>query len=251
MIFLFTDYGPDLYQGQLESVLRKACPDTPILSLCANAPRHNPRAAAYLLAACCTKLPPESILLGIVDPGVGTWEDPPLILKLAQCWYLGPDNGLFDILRRRDKTAPAWRPSWRPEHKISPSFHGRDLYAPLARRIATGWHPPEKDRAPPRDKPRPWPDELPEIIYIDHFGNALSGLQASTYSKQQRFLANLRVLPHAETFGSAPKGAPFWYENSIGLVELAVNQGSAAALLGLNIGSPLLPLPPSHTHQPR
>ncbi len=242
MIFLFTDYGSGPYQGQLESAVRRHRPDARIIHLCTNAPRCNPRAAAYLLSACCAyRLPAEALLIGIVDPGVGTWEDPPLVLRLEQRWYVGPDNGLFDILRRRDRQQ-AWHPAWRPDN-ISPSFHGRDLYAPLAARILDGWRPPETERAPARHEQRRWPDELPEIIYLDHFGNALSGLQARHYSKVQRFLAGNRILRYADTFGGAQPGAAFWHTNSAGLVEFSVNQGSAAATLALEIGAPVTPLP--------
>jgi S-adenosylmethionine hydrolase len=79
--------------------------------------------------------------------------------------------------------------------------------------------------------------DLLSVIYIDHYGNAMTGVRAASISKAQRLALGRRALPHAPVFASA-KG-PFWYENSMGLVEIAAPRASAAASLGLEIGSPV------------
>ncbi len=86
---------------------------------------------------------------------------------------------------------------------------------------------------------REWPDDLAEIVYVDHFGNAMTGLRAATLAPNAKLAAAGRVLERARTFGDRPPGAPFWYENSNGLAEIAVNQGRADRDLGLAIGSPV------------
>ena len=84
-----------------------------------------------------------------------------------------------------------------------------------------------------------WPDDLCEIVYVDHFGNAMTGLRAAMLPPGARLAAAGRVLDRARTFSDLPPGAAFWYENSNGLAELAVNQGRADRDLGLAIGSPV------------
>jgi S-adenosylmethionine hydrolase len=95
---------------------------------------------------------------------------------------------------------------------------------------------PHKDSAHRRTD---WPDDLCEIVYVDHFGNALTGLRAVMLSRDASLVAAGRVLERAGTFSDRPPGTAFWYENSNGLAEIAVNQGRADRDLGLAIGSPL------------
>jgi S-adenosyl-L-methionine hydrolase (adenosine-forming) len=82
-----------------------------------------------------------------------------------------------------------------------------------------------------------WPDDLAEIVYVDHYGNAMTSLRAGLVPKTTSLLAGGQAIPHARTFADMPGGAAFWYENSNGLAEIAVNLGSAAEALGLAIGS--------------
>jgi S-adenosylmethionine hydrolase len=84
-----------------------------------------------------------------------------------------------------------------------------------------------------------WPDDLPEIAYIDRFGNAMTGLRASALPAKARLSAGDRVLSRATTFSDVAEGEAFWYENANGLAEIAVNAGRAATALGLDIGTPV------------
>ena len=84
-----------------------------------------------------------------------------------------------------------------------------------------------------------WPDDLSEIVYVDHYGNAMTGVRAAMLPPDARLAATGRVLDRARTFSDLPPGAAFWYENSNGLAEIAVNQGRADRDLGLAIGSPV------------
>lgn len=235
MIVLLTDYGPHgPYLGQVEAVLSRMAPDQKIITLFPDLPPHNPRAAAYLLAAYSAGFPPGTIFLCVVDPGVGSFTDDPVVMNLDQCWYVGPDNGLFDIVARRAHPSACRRIDWRPQ-QLSASFHGRDLYAPVCAMLATGTEFSTTAKAW-RDR-RGWPDDLDEIVYLDGFGNCMTGRRASTLTTSQKLMVNQHVVAHARTFAAAPAGAAFWYENSSGLVELAVNGGSAQVKLGLSVGS--------------
>lgn len=239
MIALFTDYGHrGPYVGQVMAVLRREAPDVAIVPLISDAPCFQPQAAAYLLAACAPEFPRGSVFLCVIDPGVGT-DRGAGALRADGRWYVGPDNGLFEIVIRRAQRADWW-PLPRPAQRLSATFHGRDWFAPAAARLARGSAPagPRQSTAALR---RPdWPDDLAEIIYIDDFGNAMSGVRAAEVDRATTVVAHGHALTWARTFADVSPGCPFWYENANGLLEIAVNQGNAADRLALAVGSPLV-----------
>jgi S-adenosylmethionine hydrolase len=156
---------------------------------------------------------------------------------------VGPDNGLFELVKRRAVTpSREWEITWRPA-ALSPSFHGRDLFAPVAARLALGETPPGTLRDPETMARNAWPDDLPEIVYLDRYGNAMTGLRAGLLPGAARLVVGEREVPPARTFSSVPPGAAFWYENSTGLAEIAVNLGRADAELDLRIGSAVVVKP--------
>ena len=239
MIVLFTDFGlGGPYTGQVQAVLRRTAPDTDIISLFADAPAHDPKAAAYLLAAYVEEFPPGTVFLCVVDPGVGGTRTPGVFMADGR-WYVGPENGLMEIvMRRAGDAAKWWEITWRPQ-RLSATFHGRDLFAPVAARIALGEEPPGRER-PLEDTRRPeWPDDLAEVVFIDRFGNGLTGMRAAQVPAGAELEVAGKRLQWADAYLDVPPGAPFWYENANGLAELAVNQGRADRDLGLGIGTPI------------
>jgi S-adenosyl-L-methionine hydrolase (adenosine-forming) len=236
MILLFTDFGlSGPYLGQVRAVLAAAAPAVPVIDLFADAPSRDPRAAAYLLAAYGPWFAPGSVLFCVVDPGVGG-SRAALAIEADGRWYVGPDNGLFEIILRRAVSAQVWEIAWRPE-QLSASFHGRDLFAPVAARLALGESPPGAPRALDHGRHPGWPDDLPEIVYVDQYGNAMTGLRASQLPADATLLvASGRRIARARTFGDVPPRAALWYENANGLAEIAVNLGRADQALGLTIG---------------
>jgi S-adenosyl-L-methionine hydrolase (adenosine-forming) len=238
MIVLFTDFGlHGPYTGQMKAVLQQMAPGTPVVDLFADAPAGNPRASAYLLAAYAVWFPAGTVFLAVVDPGVGGTR-PAIVVKADGRWYVGPGNGLFELVQRRAAVVSSWDIDWRPQ-RLSASFHGRDLFAPVAAMLARGEEPPGRMRTDGADRRPDWPDDLGEIVYVDRFGNAMTGLRAATLAPNTRLAAANRVLERARTFGDLPPGTAFWYENSNGLAEIAVNQGRADLDLGLAVGSPV------------
>lgn len=244
MIALFTDFGlAGPYLGQMTAVLLREAPGVPVVNLFADVPACNPKAAAYLLAAHAAEFPPGTVFLGVVDPGVGGPRRPVIVIADGRT-YVGPDNGLFEIVCRRAESSAWWEVIWRPD-RLSGSFHGRDLFAPVAARIARGelstpgtmgdWARPMAGGGTRRPD---WPDQLGEIVYIDSFGNAATGLTAASIPVGARVaLADGRRLGSARTFSEVPPGEAFWYENANGLLEIAVNRGRADAVLGLSVGA--------------
>jgi S-adenosylmethionine hydrolase len=238
MIVLFTDFGLDgPYTGQMKAVLHLMAPGIPIVDLFADAPTGNPKASAYLLAAYTIWFPAGTIFLCVVDPGVGSAR-PPVVVEADGRWYVGPGNGLFELIQRRARATRNWRIDWKPE-RLSASFHGRDLFAPVTAMLGRGEPPPGRPYQDGVHREAEWPDDLCEIVYIDHFGNAMTGVRAAVLSSDTKLAAADRVLERARTFSDLPPGAGFWYENSNGLAEISVNLGRADHELGLAIGTPV------------
>jgi S-adenosylmethionine hydrolase len=236
MLVLVTDFGlAGPYTGQMKAVLHRLAPGVPVIDLFADAPSRNPKAAAYLLAAYAAWFPPGSVFLAVIDPGVGGARAP-LVVEADGRRYVGPDNGLFELVRRRAREVLVAEITWRPE-LLSASFHGRDLFAPVAAMLARGDSPAAEPRPPEFGRRAQWPDDLAEIVYVDHYGNALTGLRAASLAPDAVLVAGGRRILRAHTFSAVPAGAALWYENSNGLAEIAVNLGRAADALGLAIGS--------------
>jgi hypothetical protein len=168
-----------------------------------------------------------------VDPGVGGSREPVAVLADGR-WFVGPDNGLISVAAARAKKCEAYSIGWRPK-ELSASFHGRDLFAPVAAMLARG------NRKMPKLKKAALavsfgPDDLAEVIYVDHFGSLVTGLRAAAVPQSRKLVINGRDIPYARVFSEARQGELFWHENSLGLVELAANSASAQQVLGLKVG---------------
>ncbi len=235
-IILFTDFGAgDLYVGQVKAVLHRLAPGIAVIDLLHSAPAFNVRASAHLLAAMVGCFAEDSVFLSVVDPGVGGARNGVVVHADAR-WYVGPDNGLLSVVGARAVKGDSWRIVWQPE-QLSATFHGRDLFAPVAATLAVqgglpkGWFEHAGGLAVEFGG-----DDLPEIIYVDHYGNAHTGIRASGIPRDAVLAAGERRLAYGRVFSEMPVATAFWYENSQGLVEVAVRCGSAAQLLGLTIG---------------
>jgi S-adenosylmethionine hydrolase len=235
MIVLFTDFGADdIYVGQVKVALLEHFPAAVVIDLLHNAPNFRVEPNAHLLAALQEHFPPGSLFLAVVDPGVGTDRNA-VAMQVDGKWYVGPDNGLLSVIAARAGKKRTWRIVWRPQ-RLSASFHGRDLFAPVAAWIARGNVPARTVEEVSDLQVRLAADDLAEVIYIDHYGNAVTGLRAAGVPRSATLVARDARLVHANVFADVPIGSGFWYENSSGLVELAANGASAAVLLGVKVG---------------
>ena len=236
MIVLFTDFCVrDPYVGQVKARLAEHAPGQQVVDLLHEVPDFNPHAGAHLLAAFASGFPPGSVFLAVVDPGVGTPRDA-VVAMAGGRWFVGPDNGLLSVVVARHPDTRLWRITWQPEG-LSATFHGRDLFALIAADIARGEF--LTDKLSPTDKLNVEFDagDLARVIYIDHYGNAWTGIRG--VPQDARVSAAGERFRHSESFGFVGKGEGFWFINSVGLLELAVNRGSAAATFGLKVGDPV------------
>ncbi|WP_333872845.1 SAM hydrolase/SAM-dependent halogenase family protein [Methylobacter sp.] len=233
-IILFTDFGPSgPYIGQMESVLRLTAPNVPVINLLSNAPTADPRLSSYLLAALRYSFPVHGIFLSVVDPGVGG-ERRAVVLQANGQTFVGPDNGLLNTVAVQSQKVQWSEIIWRPDH-CSMSFQGRDLFAPIAAKLAI--NAADNSLRPfERNDLSAWPPDLAEVIYFDHYGNAMTGLRYGEAFSGKTLTVNGITVKQAGTFGDVEEQQAFWYKNSSGLIEIAVNKGYAKQQLALELG---------------
>jgi len=235
MIVLCTDFGLEgPYIGQVQAVLQQQAPGMPVINLFSDLPPFAIQAAASLLPAYATAFPPASVFLCVVDPGVGSAR-PGVVVKADGRWYVGPNEGLFALLARQSDKVECWQLA-EPDG-ASASFHGRDVFAPVAAQLARGVKVPGISASISCLEQPDWPDDLFQVVYIDRFGNAITGVRASMVQDDVVLEVNGQPVKRARTFSDVSPGEAFWYANANGLVEFAVNRGRADAVLGLKTGT--------------
>ena len=233
MIVLFTDFGlRDPYVGQVKARLAEFAPAQIVVDLLHEVPDYNAHAGAHLLAAFVSGFQPGSVFLAVVDPGVGTVRKGVVVMAGGR-WFVGPDNGLLSLVAARNIDTRLWRITWQPED-LSSTFHGRDVFAVIAAEIARGEFPESKLSQIDKLEVEFDAGELSRVIYIDHFGNAWVGVR--NVPRDARVSAAGELFKYGESFGFVGKSEGFWFFNSVGLLELAVNRGNAATSFGLKVG---------------
>lgn len=233
---LFTDFGSQgPYVGQMKMILAQgAC--WSVIDLMHDAPVFDPRASAYLLRAFAADLGEGAVLIAVVDPGVGGARRA-IAVEADGRWLVGPDNGLLAPLVQEAAEVRVFELPV-PE-QAADTFHGRDVFAPAAVRIAQG----ELPGAPLGDSNvlvgMDWPADESRVIYADAYGNVMTGLRGTRVPSDAILCAKGHRIKRARTFAEVARGEAFWYVNSSGLVEVAVNQGSAIDRLDLRSGTPV------------
>jgi len=143
------------------------------------------------------------------------------------------------LAKNNNKKIAHWTIDWKPE-RLSSSFHGRDLFAPVAAMLELGDPVPGEavtaEVLTSNPLPEQWPADLAEIVYIDHFGNAMTGIRGDVLATNQAITVKGYRIGWARTFSDVNLGEGFWTINSSGLVEIAVNQGNAKSDFDLRVG---------------
>lgn len=240
-IVLLTDFGlGDPYVGQMKGAMLRLAPTATIVDLTHDVLPHNVTQAAFLLRASRPHFPANSIFVAVVDPGVGT-ERALVLAQSSGHIFLAPDNGLLGFL---PDNATLWRRIPQPA-QASPTFHGRDILAPLAARLATGLAPEsvgaELDPATVIRLPRPdlYLEHAPlrcQVVHVDRFGNCLLDLPASAATGRVWRLG-LHLVREVQTYADLAPEEIGMLAGSQTVMELAMNQQSCAKALGLGPGS--------------
>lgn len=254
-ITLTTDFGlQDAYVGSMKGTILSIHPHVRIIDITHEIPAHSILRAAFLLREACPRFPPETIHLAVVDPGVGGPRRP-LLLKVEDRFYVGPDNGIFGRLLEDFPLQGAWRLESREYFlpAISRTFHGRDVFSPVAAHLARGI-PPDAfgpTAADPSGLPYSSPHEESDtlrgqVLWVDRFGNCVTNLTekvVSGWAQDVPFVvhaASKSFEQLSSSYGSIPKGEALVLFNSMGLLEIACNQGRADRNLGLREGDPVV-----------
>ncbi len=243
LVCLLTDFGlRDPYVGIMKGVIKQHHLAADLVDLCHEVPAQNLLLGGMFLRAAVGRFPRGSIHLAVVDPGVGTSRRI-LALCAHDCIWLAPDNGLLQPmfcpemeLRAVDLQALALKPE-------SQTFHGRDLFAPLAGMLARGRYG-FRALGPKVNDPVSLPateHSGPRVIHVDHFGNLITNVTAQEIQEQQfgSVLIAGRKLPLSTLYQGTPVGEALALINSYGLLEIAVNCCSAQEVLGVGCNEPV------------
>ena len=252
ILTLTTDFGlSDHYVGVMKGVVLGICPRAQIVDICHEVRPFEISEGAYLIAQAYRYFPKKTVHVVVADPGVGTARRP-ILMEAAGQFFIAPDNGVLSMIYSREK------------HKIrlisndqyflkpvSRTFHGRDIFSPVGAHIAAGVPAAKMGKLiadylrpafqkPERTGKRTW---VGRILKIDRFGNIVTNFHVSDFPDLERrdFAMNIgprQIAVLVRNYAESGPGEVFLIEGSSGYIEVSVNQGSAAKVLGCETGAP-------------
>jgi S-adenosylmethionine hydrolase len=257
IITLLTDFGAqDYFVGAVKGVIHSLNPQATIVDITHEIPPQDIQAAAFNLLACYRDFPAGTIHLAVVDPGVGS-DRRAILIECANQFFVGPDNGLFSWISEREGKFSAWQITNERffRNPVSPTFHGRDVFAPVAAALSNGLAAAEV--GPPLENivrlaplfPRTTAGAIEgSLIHIDRFGNCITNFTSEHINEEQiaagaKIIVNNQEITSIRRFfadQSAPKNELFMLLGSAGFVEIAVQNASAAGILSAKRGDSVL-----------
>lgn len=246
LVTLTTDFGTaDGYVGAMKGVILRLAPGTRIVDITHDVPPQDVQAGAYILFQAAREFPPGTIHVAVVDPGVGG-KRREVIVDDGKFRWVGPDNGLFSLSCPNVRSgfqiaAPTFRAP-----VVAPTFHGRDIFAPAAARLAAGAFPSE---AGPRVLLEGSLGGRPllmshggrqitgHVVHVDRFGNLITNIPADSLPRQATVRIGTAEIPVISLmFAAVPKGQLVAYIGSSDTLEIAVRDDSAATVFSLGRG---------------
>ena len=250
LITLLTDFGlKDSYVAEMKGVILGICPNADIIDISHEVDKFNVRMGAYVLASASRFFPKGAINVAVVDPGVGTRRRG-LCIETARGFCVGPDNGLLALAARKEGIESVHVINNRKFMLLSVSntFHGRDVFAPVAAHLANGIKP--SDLGPQtrrmvvprfarvvRDKNK----VVGEVIHVDSFGNTVANItekdiRTRVGKRKFKIGVNEVELKFCKAYGEVQAGEPLALIGSHGFLEIAVSQGDASKVFELKNG---------------
>ena len=255
LITLLTDFGTqDYFVGAMKGVILSANPAAQIVDITHDIPPQDIQAGAFNLLATYRDFPPGTIHVAVVDPGVGS-DRRGILIQCAGQLFVGPDNGLFSWICEREESFVARQLAIESffREPASATFHGRDVFAPVAAALANGVRPEEfgpvignmVELGPL--KPRSADGKtIGAIIHIDRFGNCVTNLNVDDLrrgdGRKSKLIVNDFEITDFRKFFSEDTGShgqPFMFAGSAGFIEIALRNSSAAAQLKAKRGHPV------------
>lgn len=236
VISLLTDFGTaDYFVGAVKGAILSVNPNVVIVDITHEIPAQGIEAGAFMLLAAYKTFPRGTIHVAVVDPGVGSSRRP-IIVAANEQFFVGPDNGLFSYIYDREPAHRTFHVTAEKYFRPDPSstFHGRDIFAPVAGALSTGVAP-EQFGPEINDEVRLSSLETPlRIIHIDHFGNCVTNIRRQEF---EGLTINGRTISALHNFyGEASPGEVFAIWGSAGFLEISVNGASAAKVLNAERG---------------
>lgn len=250
-ISMLTDFGRrDHYVGVMKAVITSINPSVAIIDISHDIPPQNLFFAVHLLRSSYRYFPEESVHLVVVDPGVGG-KRRKIAVEAEGHFFVGPDNGILgSLLDGKDvKQAVELKNERFFLHPVSQTFHGRDVFAPVAAHISLGV--PLHEFGPPADNLEKIPMASPisrlrgisgQVIYIDHFGNLVTNISAELWQQvvgDRAFtikIAGVGIAELSSSYDSVSPGVPLAIFGSGGMLEVSISMGNAAKMLKAKIG---------------
>lgn len=254
IITLTTDFGEqDHFVGAMKGVIHSIAPKATLVDITHQVTPFAISEAAFTIAEASRWFPRKTVHVAIADPGVGT-ERRAIVVESGGQIFVGPDNGVFSLILRSDRKARVRHLTNRKYFlkEVSQTFHGRDVFAPAAAHLAKGIRvsamgPLVTDplrgsfSEPARTSTRTWSGA---VLKVDRFGNLITNFHIRDFPDLTRRPISLLAGIHAvdflvRTYGEASPGEPVSLIGSSGYLEVAVNQDSAARILGCGVGTPV------------
>jgi S-adenosyl-L-methionine hydrolase (adenosine-forming) len=254
IITLTTDFGSGShYVASMKGVILSLCPAATLVDIAHDIPSQDVRRTALLLDDVADWFPPGTIHVAVVDPGVGT-ERAIVYAEMGQQHFIAPDNGLLSRLAARmppQKLIRLSDPAYWLAH-VSTTFHGRDIMAPVAARLALGLDPARLGPPLERLTALDWPEARRSptridgaVIEIDAFGNLITNIAAEMLTghatdRRACIVCNIyETWGIYQTYADQPSGTLVALIGSSGRLELALVGDNAAQRLGINLGCPV------------
>ena len=254
IITLTTDFGTqDHFVAAMKGAILAIAPRATIVDVTHEIAAHAVTEGAFVLDEAWRTFPKKTIHVAVVDPGVGSARRPVLV-EAGGHYFLGPDNGLLALVYEREKKHKVRHVTNEKlfRHPVSRTFHGRDVFAPVAAHLAIGGTPAsvgkliDDYRKPPSFFPvhtgkRFWTGQ---ILKVDRFGNLITNFALAEFDavRTRPFEMQVGTRTLAQllgTYAEAPFGEPFVVVGSSGYLEVCINQGHAARALGCEAGAPV------------
>jgi S-adenosylmethionine hydrolase len=254
IITLTTDFGTvDHYAASMKGVILSISPSVRVVDVTHQIEPQNVMQAAIVLFNIWGSFPKDTVHVVVVDPGVGS--DRGIILSCYEgCYVLAPDNGVISMIHREHKLERAVVVDNERffQTRISATFHGRDIFAPVAARLAggaelSGFGSPAGDfelLSIPKAGHVGAGKVSGEVLYVDHFGNLITNISAGLVDEAMRqhpgleaYVNGVQVGPIRRTFCEVSAGAPVAYVSSSQFLAIGVNLGSAKVTLDAGVGA--------------
>lgn len=251
IITLTTDFGlRDYYVGALKGAILSIVPDVRLIDISHDIPPQDIMAGSWVVQNITHLYPPHTVHLVVVDPGVGT-DRKPVALKIDGHYFVGPDNGIFSLLTENQnfEAVHLTNPEFWRQHP-SNTFHGRDIFAPVAAHLSSGINLNRLGEPLDELKTYRWASPIADkdglqgwVIHIDTFGNLITNLSSSIINKVigkrkvKIYVGNTILTEMVHTYGSVVEGEPAAYIGSSGMLEVAINKGNAKEMLSVKKGA--------------